>query len=84
MEQPLLQLLRPEQRSTGARSAEPWWAPRNTAEYLSLITIKGMHLPDDADYSKRLQVLEDQVAPGGRDKIGYFDPKFKTLSNNHG
>ena len=60
------------------------WTPLNKAEYLSLITIKGMHMPDDADYSKRLEVLEDQVAPGGRQKIGYFDPKFKTLSNNHG
>ena len=36
---------------------------------------KGVHLPSELTFRQRLDMLKENVAPGGRLLMGYFDPK---------
>ena len=36
--------------------------------------MKGVHLPSELTFRQRLDMLKENVAPGGRLLMGYFDP----------
>ena len=56
----------------------------NTAEFMSMVEIKGIHLAEHDDLETRHNLLREQVAPGGRYLIGYFDPALYKETNNRG